>query len=117
MESWERGILTNLELRTPSGRRVYILFLVILVLLAITVLFPFLFAFTSGLKSSTEIYQGGLQLFPAVPQWNNYTSVWQSFNFVNLFKNSFIIVIGGMAFRLTITTLAAYSLARLRPFG
>ena len=117
MESWNRGILTTLELRTAFGRRVYILFFVLLVLLAVTVLFPFVFAFTSGLKNSTEIYIGGLNIFPTTPQWSNYTDVWTRFNFNQLFINSIIIVTGGLVFQLTVTTLAAYSLARLKPLG
>lgn len=117
MESWNRGILTTLELRSAFGRRVYILFFVLLVLLAVTVLFPFVFAFTSGLKNSTEIYIGGLNIFPTMPQWSNFTDVWTRFNFNQLFINSIIIVTGGLVFQLTVTTLAAYSLARLKPLG
>ncbi len=117
MESWNRGILTTLELRSAFGRRVYILFFVLLVLLAVTVLFPFVFAFTSGLKNSTEIYIGGLNIFPTMPQWSNFTDVWTRFNFNQLFINSIIIVTGGLVFQLSVTTLAAYSLARLRPLG
>ncbi len=54
METWDRGILTRLELRTAAGRSIFALFLVLLLLLAFTVLFPFLFAYTAGLKSSVE---------------------------------------------------------------
>ena len=117
MEFWDRGILTNLEMRTPLGRFIYALFLVILLVLAATVIFPFVFAFTSGLKTSTEIYKGGLQIFPAVPQWTNYSDVWAKYKFVSLFKNSLFIVICGMICQLTVTTLAAYSLAKLKPFA
>jgi len=117
MNAWDRGILTNIELRTPFGRRIYIVFLIILLALSITVLFPFVFAFTAGLKTSTEIYKGGLQIFPANAQWANYSTVWSKFKFLKLFGNSFIIVIGGLIFQLSITTLAAYSLARLKPLG
>ncbi len=117
MESWDRGILTNLERRTPFGRAVTILFFVILVVLSVTVLFPFIFAFTSGLKSSSEIYKGGLQLFPVIPQWSTYSDVWQKYNFLHLFTNSLIIVIGGLFFQLAVSTMAAYSLARLKPIG
>lgn len=117
MEAWDRGILTDLEIKTPFGRRIYGLFFIVLLLLALTVLFPFLFAFTSGLKSSAEIYKGGLGLFPIDAQWKNYTEVWTKFDFPRLFKNSIIVVVGGLAFQLTITTLAAYSLARLKPIG
>jgi len=117
MNSWDRGILTNLELRTPTGRVIYMLALLVLVVLAVTVLFPFLFAFTSGLKTSTEIIKGGLQIFPANPQWGNFADVWKRFQLPRLFLNSLILVIGGLVFQLTVTTLAAYSLARLKPVG
>jgi len=117
MDSWDRGILTGLELRTPVGRLVYWLFLVILLVLAITVIFPFVFAFTSGLKSSTEIYKGGLQIFPTTPQWSNYVTAWNKYNLPNQFKNSFIVVLGALAFQMTVSTLAAYSLSRLKPIG
>ncbi|HLY27017.1 MAG TPA: carbohydrate ABC transporter permease [Aggregatilineales bacterium] len=117
METWDRGILTRLELRTPAGRSVFLLFLVLLLLLAFTVLFPFLYAFTAGLKSSLEIYNSGLQIFPADPQWSNYATVFTKYNFLTYFKNSFIVVGGGLICQLTVTTLAAYSLARLKPFG
>lgn len=117
MNAWDRGILTNLERRTPWGRFVYILFFVLLSILAVTVVFPFLFAFTSGLKNSTEIYKGGLQLFPSVPQWQNYTSVWEKYHFIRLFGNSLILVLGGVLCQMTVTTMAAYSLARLKPAG
>jgi len=117
METWDRGILTPLELRTLGGRSVYLLFMGLLLLLAITVLFPFFFAFTSGLKTGLELYSSGLQIFPANPQWSTYLSVWTKFNFLTYFKNSFIVVGGGLICQLTVTTLAAYSLARLKPFG
>jgi multiple sugar transport system permease protein len=116
-ESWNRGILTSLERRTPFGRRVYALFFGLLILLAVMVLFPFLFAFSAGLKMPLEIYSSGLQIFPKDAQWSNYTNVWTRYNFPQLFKNSFIVVIGGLLCQLTITTLAAYSLARLKPIG
>ena len=117
MDSWDRGILSSLELRTPGGRRLYLLMMALLILLAVTVLFPFLFAFTSGLKTSTEIFRGGLQIFPLEPQWGTYQDVWANYGLPRLFGNSLVIVIGGLVCQLTVTTLAAYSLARLKPIG
>ncbi len=117
MDSWNRGVFNGLDLRTGSGRRIYYLFLALLALLAVTVIFPFVFAFTSGLKTSTEIYKGGLQILPANPQWANYPDVWSRFDFTRMFLNSIVVVVGGLVFQLTVTTLAAYSLARLKPFG
>src|SRR5947209_2773168 len=101
MNTWDRGILTRLELRTTQGRIVYLSFMLLLVLLSITVLFPFLFAFTSGLKTSLELYSSGLQIFPANPQWLTYPAVFTKFNFLTYFKNSFIVVGGGLVCQLT----------------
>jgi multiple sugar transport system permease protein len=109
--------MTRLEQRTAGGRTIYLLFVAILLFLAITVLFPFLFAFTSGLKTSLEIFHSGLQIFPTNPQWSTYSTVWTKYNFLKYFENSFVLVGGGLVCQLTVTTLAAYSLARLKPFG
>lgn len=113
----DRGFLSNTELRTPMGRFYYFTSMVILVVLAIIVIFPFVYAFTSGLKNSTEIFQTGLNIFPKDPQWHNYREAWENFEMVELFRNTLIIVGGGVVLRLTISTLAAYALSRLRPMG
>lgn len=117
MDSWDRGVISQLEARTAGGRRIYLLFTILLIILALTVLFPFLFAFTAGLKSSTEIYKGGLGIFPTSPIWSNYLDAWNKYNLLGQFKNSFIIVAGGLVCQLTVSTMAAYSLARLKPIG
>ena len=117
MESWNRGVISPLELRTAFGRYTYILFIVLLLILAVTVLFPFLFAFAAGLKTSTEIIKGGLQIFPKIPLWSTYADVWLKYGFIRLFGNTLVVVVGGLICQLTVTTLAAYSLARLKPIG
>src|ERR1041385_8606359 len=109
MDTWDRGIMARLEMRTAGGRSIYWLFAIILLLLSVTVLFPFLFAFTSGLKTNLEIIHSGLQIFPLNPQWSTYSTVWTKYNFLTYFKNSFLLVSGGLACQLIVTTLAAYS--------
>jgi multiple sugar transport system permease protein len=113
----ERGFLSNTELRTPAGRVYYYGSLVILLVLAATVLFPFFYAFTSGLKGSTEIFTAGLRLFPKHPQWSNYREAWESFEMIHLFSNSFVIVSVGVLLRITISALAAFALSQLNPIG
>ena len=58
MESWDRGILANLELRTPWGRAVYIVFFAILPWLRSTVLFPFCLRFHFRLENQHRNLQG-----------------------------------------------------------
>jgi multiple sugar transport system permease protein len=113
----DRGFFSNIELLTLSGRFYYSLLVVALLLVAILTIFPFFFAFTSGLKGSTEIFAGGLNLFPAVPQWQNYSNAWTQFNMPRLFMNSFVIVGVGVILRILVSAAAAFSLSRLKPVG
>jgi len=113
----ERGFLSNTELRTPAGRLYYYGSMAILLVLAVAVLFPFVYAFTSGLKGSTEIFRSGLRLFPKHPEWSNYSEAWESFEMIHLFSNSFVIVAMGVLLRITISCLAAFALSRLKPIG
>ena len=113
----DRGFLSEAELRTPRGRLYYYVSMAILLLLSALVLFPFLYAFTSGLKGSTEIFTSGLRLIPKDPQWNNYRKAWVNFEMIDLFYNSFAIVSMGVFLRITVSALAAFALSRLKPVG
>lgn len=112
----DRGFFSNVELRTPSGRFLYTLAILFLLLVAVVTIFPFVFAFTSGLKSSTEVVNT-LNLLPANPQWENYSRAWALFEMPRMFTNSFIIVGGGVLFRVLVSAAAAYSLSKLKPVG
>jgi multiple sugar transport system permease protein len=117
MSTASRGILSNLEARTTRGRLLYLVMLAGLLLLSIIFIFPFIFAFTAGLKNSAEIYLPGLNLFPQSPRWENYRMAWQRFDMLGMFRNSFVIAIGAVIVQLLVASLAAYSLARLKPIG
>src|SRR5262245_8547429 len=104
----DRGFLSNSELKTGQGRVYYYISIVFLILLAVIVLFPFFFAFTSGLKNSTEIFSAGLRLFPETPLWGNYSEVWTRFNMAKLLGNSFVLVGGSVFFQLVVSAGAAY---------
>lgn len=113
----DRGFLSNAELRTGTGRAYYFFALIALLAVAVIALFPFFFAFTSGLKGSTEIFAAGLDLFPQTPLWSNYTEAWNRFNLPRLLGNSFAIVTGSVLLQLLVSALAAYSLSQLKPKG
>ena len=114
----DRGFLSAAELRTGPGRLYYGLAIIVLLAIAIVTLFPFFFAFTSGLKNSTEIFTSGLNLLPETPLWGNYTDVWQRFEMARLLGNSFLIVGVGVLLQIIVSAAAAYSLSQLKPaFG
>ncbi|KAB2861850.1 MAG: carbohydrate ABC transporter permease [Anaerolineae bacterium] len=113
----DRGFLSSIELKTPKGRIYYGVTVFILTILALIVLFPFVYAFTSGLKGSLEVFNSGLNLIPQKAQWHNYRDAWEDFKMLKLFRNSFIIVTVSVLLRLSVSVMAAYSLSQLKPFG
>lgn len=113
----DRGFLSNIELSTVRGAATYGAAFTILIILSLITLFPFFFAFTSGLKGSTELFSSGLNLLPQNPQWGNYAEVWNKFSMARLLGNSFVIVGGGIVLQLFVSTAAAYSLSQLKPIG
>lgn len=117
MQTGNRGILSHVEARSAPGRALYVVMLIALLLGGVVFVFPFVFAFTAGLKNSAEIYLPGINLLPEIPQWANYRQAWQRFNMLGMFRNSLIIALGGVLGQLLIASLAAYSLARLKPIG
>ncbi len=117
MSSTSRGIMSDVEWRSPAGRVLVGVFLFVLALVAVVVLFPYFFAFTAGLKTSTEVFKPGLHLLPEKANWNNYLDAWARFNMLRMFKNSILAAGGGVIGQIIASTLAAYSLSRLNPKG
>lgn len=112
-----RGIMSNSEWRSPVGRLIKTLYLVILAFVSIIVIFPFLFSFTAGLHNSIEVVKPGIHLWPANPLWINYADAWDRFKISRLFTNTAIAAGGGVLAQLIVSSLAAYSLSRLNPVG
>lgn len=117
MDSWSRAVLSNLELKTPRGILLYGAITLALIILSLAVLMPFAFAFSSGLKTSREIFSPSAPFFPDVPNWANYADAWDYFNLPRLFVNTAIVVLGGLVSQIGVSMLAAYSLSRLKPMG
>lgn len=113
----ERGIMSNAEWRSPVGRVIQIIYLIILSFISIIVIFPFIFSFTAGLHNSIDVVKPGIHLWPAEPLWGNYLDAWKRFAMSRLFFNTMIAAGGGVIAQLTVSSLAAYSLSRLNPIG
>ncbi len=81
---------------------------------ALFCVFPFVWMLSTSFKYEIDVMEFPVRLIPKNWNFNNYTSVWQKSDFplyyLNSLKVSLITVLG----ELCITTLAAYSFARLR---
>ncbi len=117
MSTANRGIMSNTEWRSFGGRFIGFLYLLMLTLMAVLVLFPCVFSFTAGLHNSFDVVKPGFHLWPAKPLWDNYRDAWERFKLARLFFNTAIAAGGGVIGQLVVSSLAAYSLSRLKPMG
>jgi len=109
--------MSDTEWRSPLGRAIAFVYFVLLAIVAVLVIFPFVFSFTAGLHNSIDVVKPGIHLWPKHPLWNNYLDAWGRFKMARLFLNTAIAAGGGVLIQLTVSALAAYSLARLNPIG
>lgn len=115
--SYNRGIMSNTEWRSLVGRLIGLFYLVVLLSVSVLVFFPFIFSFTAGLKTSSEIFKSGIHLFPEKWDWGNYVETWRRLKMIKMFSNSIFAAGGGVLGQIVVSTTAAYSLSRLKPIG
>lgn len=86
---------------------VRILFLLIAVL-------PFLWLFSTSLRSAEEIFRYPPSFLPDAFHWNNYTEVFDAIPFLLYFFNSVIVAVAAVVLNLLLASLAGFALARLQ---
>ena len=89
-----------------------LVYLFILVL-ALTVLFPFYWMIITSLKQRTEIVSSVQTFFPNIVMWSNYAYVFQVFDFGTYMVNTIIVAAVSTAGTLITTIFAAFAFARL----
>ena len=63
---------------------------VFLIICALTTIVPFLWMLLTSIKTYAESIRIPLVIFPEIPQWENYSSVWNKFPIMRLYVNTFI---------------------------
>lgn len=86
---------------------------IILILLSIIMLFPFLIALTTALKTTSEIANFTNRILPSQPQWNNFLEVWKSGNYARYFFNTAFVSFIATFLTLAISSMAGYAFAKL----
>ncbi len=88
----------------------------ILVVVAVTCIFPVFWMLSSSLKTQEEIFTK-MTLLPEVWQWRNYVDAFVKAEFGMYFLNSVIYTVVGVSAIVLITSMAAYGFARLEFWG
>jgi multiple sugar transport system permease protein len=87
--------------------------LVVLGVLALMIVFPFIWMLFTSLKPEAEIVTYPPELFPRTWTLENYANVWSRIPFARLFLNSVLFAGGVTLISLTLDSMSAYALARL----
>ena len=85
-----------------------------LVLIALSMIVPFLWMLSTSLMSELEVYQFPPRFLPSVLKWSNYLEAMSLQPFGRFFLNSMIVAGASVAGQLTFCSMAAYAFARLR---
>jgi len=97
-----------------SSRGPRIVLAIFLVLGALAILFPFVWMVLTSLKPESEVITYPPRLLPQHFTLQAYKDVWGEIQFGRLFLNSVIFATGVTLVSLTLDSLTAYALARLR---
>jgi multiple sugar transport system permease protein len=87
----------------------------VLIILAIIMIYPFLWAMTASFKTSAQIYNGNpLDLIPKPVTFENYANAWNMLPFYRFLLNSAALSVIIPLASILISSMAAYAFARLR---
>ncbi len=87
---------------------------VVLILFSITMLVPFIWMILTAFKTVTESTQiDPFIIFPSVWRTDSFKTVMKSMNFLLLYKNTLILIIGRVVCAVLTATLAGYAFGRL----
>ena len=101
--------------RAQARLNKFIMYLV-LCIMAFIMLVPFAWMILTALKTNQEaISVDPFYIFPANGwHWENFGTVWESYNFVILYKNTLLLILLRVVFACLTATMAGYAFGRLK---
>ena len=89
----------------------------ILILLAILCVFPFWWTLVVAMSTEGNIFEFPPSFMPQVVSWDNFIEVFRVIPIFSFYKNSLLITISTVCWKLLLCSLAAYPLSRLKFSG
>ncbi len=91
-----------------------ILLYAVLIIVTITMLFPFLWMLSSSIKLDKDIFSFPIQWIPENPVWSNYIDIWTRIPLATFIKNTAKITLIVTFLQLLTSSFAAYAFSKLR---
>ncbi|WP_455383410.1 carbohydrate ABC transporter permease [Salinispira pacifica] len=101
---------TTLAIRRPIGT---LLRHAIVIIVALVFFSPFVYLFSTALKSSRQLLTIPRAFFPAPLHFENFITIFQKYAVGTYFLNTFLVVVFSIVGNVIVTTLTAYALARM----
>lgn len=86
---------------------------VMLLIFSLATLVPFVWIFSTSLRTTTDLIRKGPFTLPDVYHWENYAKAWKAGNFALYYKNSIIVAVFTVVGVLLLSLLGAYAFASL----
>ncbi len=106
---------TRYQKRIPAKRiSKKVVIYILLIFVTLVVLIPLLWMLTTSLKTEVEASSFPPTFLPAVPQWHDYSDVFQAVPFMTYFFNTVFYTLAVTAGQFVCCSLAAFAFARMR---
>lgn len=99
--------------RTPLRLTISILGWALVIMVALFVIFPFVWMVLTSFKTQKDVFAFPAQLLPTHWSLQGYMNIWKELPFARLFLNSVIFAGGVTVISVLFDSMAAYALARL----
>ncbi|MBA2938287.1 carbohydrate ABC transporter permease [Paenibacillus sp. CGMCC 1.16610] len=119
MKQEERGIISRFDMKKGTVRTGYTIMVLLMLLMGVTMLYPFFNTFFGSLKTREEFFAFPPTFFPESWVWTNYKDAFTGFDLplLTFLKNTVFIYVGNVIVSLLLIGLAAYALSHLKvPF-
>lgn len=111
------GIISDIDYKQTSGKVLYWLLFVVMVVIAFAAMAPPVWVMLSSVKDIKEFYQIPPTLLPHSFDWSKISEAWQTLDFARYYMNTLIVTIGSIVVRIVFNGLAGYSMSKLKPKG
>lgn len=111
--SQDRGIVSKYDLKKKSNFIIYCLMVLLVILMAITMLYPIAITFFNSFKENKEVNSFPPTFLPSSWHWDAFVQAWGYIDLANFFRNTLVIFAGDVVVMVFVLGLSAFALSKL----
>jgi multiple sugar transport system permease protein len=107
----QKAGISSYRLKLRLGRA---LSYILLIGLAMLMLLPFIWMISASLKMDKDVFTFPIRWIPEIPQWSNFSKIWTTIPFLNMFANTSKLTVIITFLQLLTSSFAGYAFAKLK---